>query len=577
MAAAVIDLSAEGDGFASQVRLRSGSASGLPSPHVDRVLQVARSRVASRHKNLSEQGLVRRLSLLGRAASDADSYFGRRAELSLSPVAAPPRTDFGAVCPAAAVAAAVAACAAAAEVPPAIPAAALAELQRLRAELEQSRQEAEQRRRDAERLRAVAVAAEERQGELSERLCELERRNCELAAAAEGTEKAAHMRQLFADCYITEFVEIPPAPRPDSPQDEVVEEIRIPAPEPSAPPDTPSEGGARNCTGCDALRERIDELDTELDRWRVREAEFADKEQECRRLRTILRFSQLKKDSDRLHEVEHRVLDLELEMDRRAFQSRILISQRAELQRLREVEREYMLVRQMWAEGAEPEEALERTQRALSESSASAPQRAPKNGGASAAGGPSSRGANNGGAEPPRGAAAAAAGPPSPRSPPGSPRGGDTPGLHCNGGAAGDIAAAAGVQDKDVTFSTICDRMKTWLRSKEAAPAPAAAPRQPVLQRRPSSGGTARSLQSHTQCGAETRVWSGGQWVGSDSTQGQQRPLPQRRQRVSSAPPGGRRKQQPPPPAVQQRLPGGSSTPRDAAQPGRLRDVSAWW
>eukprot|EP00756_Hemistasia_phaeocysticola_P001951 Hpha_TRINITY_DN11347_c0_g2::TRINITY_DN11347_c0_g2_i1::g.63001::m.63001 len=441
----------------------------MPAPHVDRVLHVARSRAAAAAQR-NAQG-VRRIMLPGRAACERDCF-------PRFPKGLPEQTGASPVCLVSAAVAAVAVGSRRARV--------VGERQAELRELQEARAEAEEARETIMLLHAKISLLEEQANAVVARSRQAEDPN------------VRKLREIFEDCTITEFVEIPAVDQPEAP------------PSPPPPPIlSPPVVVHAPCSDCQGHHAHIEELENELLEWRQRAKDFTAKEEECRRLRTILRFSQLKKDSDRLHEVEHRMFGLELEVDRCSLQSRIALNQRSELQRLRDVEREYDIVKQMWAE-----------------------ERAAESGGLAFQ--------SNGGAEPPLGpptgfGSAFSAARSGAVTRPDVETGGAHPPVH----QGVDPAAAAGVEDSDVTFGTICGRMKSWLKAKEVQQGKLHT--EPVLH-------TKRRASADSQAApAAQRAWVGGQWMNIPSETGQ-RPAPKRRQRVSSAPPGGRRR--PPQPTL---------------------------
>ena len=103
------------------------------------------------------------------------------------------------------------------------------------------------------------------------------------------------------------------------------------------------------CASCVALQEKLAACEVSLGEWALRAREFKAKEAECSRLRTILNFSQLKKDSERTLAAEAATLQMKQEMSSHELQARAVQAQVSELERLREVEREYQLVRErLW-------------------------------------------------------------------------------------------------------------------------------------------------------------------------------------------------------------------------------------
>eukprot|EP01063_Lacrimia_lanifica_P019952 TRINITY_DN27349_c0_g1_i1.p1 TRINITY_DN27349_c0_g1~~TRINITY_DN27349_c0_g1_i1.p1 ORF type:complete len:652 (+),score=194.25 TRINITY_DN27349_c0_g1_i1:120-2075(+) len=115
---------------------------------------------------------------------------------------------------------------------------------------------------------------------------------------------------------------------------------------------------APSCSACGGRAEAMAALEEQLAEWKEKGAQFELKDSECRRLRTILNFSQLKKDSDRLHLVEEEKRALNDELSSVAVQRTYLTHMKSEMERLREVEREYQIVKKRLLNTQRGEQAL---------------------------------------------------------------------------------------------------------------------------------------------------------------------------------------------------------------------------
>eukprot|EP01064_Diplonema_japonicum_P024875 TRINITY_DN3567_c0_g1_i2.p1 TRINITY_DN3567_c0_g1~~TRINITY_DN3567_c0_g1_i2.p1 ORF type:complete len:283 (+),score=68.73 TRINITY_DN3567_c0_g1_i2:79-927(+) len=89
------------------------------------------------------------------------------------------------------------------------------------------------------------------------------------------------------------------------------------------------------------LQNKVRQLETTLEEWKKKEVEFKAKDAECARLRTILRFSQLKKDSDNMKAARCAASEMKKRLDNQQLKARFVEKQHEELVRLQQIEREY--------------------------------------------------------------------------------------------------------------------------------------------------------------------------------------------------------------------------------------------
>ncbi|KAJ9452789.1 hypothetical protein DIPPA_34171 [Diplonema papillatum] len=224
------------------------------------------------------------------------------------------------------------------------------------------------------------------------------------AARPDGTAPAAEhaVRALFEDCFVTEFVEVHlpgaaalerlvaaeecarsalRADESDLRCDALALRLREPRPDPTKPGETLAaarcgvaaqiaarEAEARlrlaaeehaevlgtclglfaagreaaGCPRCAGLGARVEELTLAAAQMEGREAEHRQREKLVSRLRCVLRFSQLKKDSDRLHVVEAEAAAARSQLSTQDMHARLVSGQLTELDRLREIERDYL-------------------------------------------------------------------------------------------------------------------------------------------------------------------------------------------------------------------------------------------
>ena len=151
------------------------------------------------------------------------------------------------------------------------------------------------------------------------------------------------LQNLFSDCTITEFSCC------DIPKDITSADIYIQCDSTDVIDVGSQTCFTQDCSSCLEYSNRIFECERMLSDWHSKKSDFTLKEAECQRLRTILNFSQLKKDSDRMRAAEADALSIRKELGKQASQARYVKRMQLELDRLRDVEKEYTSVREALA------------------------------------------------------------------------------------------------------------------------------------------------------------------------------------------------------------------------------------